>query len=588
MKPKSETKLAEFICSTCQKPISLKARSDVTRFLSFESRCMCQDDETTVPPRLVEVADETSSIQLGDVQAVLGDKYEVLGLLRAGGTGDVYKVHDKNLDKMFAVKLLHADLAADINTVKFFQQQAKDAQDLTHANLAAVYGANVAENGTPYIIMDYLDGDTLAEELSTHGFLDVPRALDIFIQMAEALAHGHTKGVTHHDLKPTNVVLCKGSGGQDFVKLVDFGIARSLTSTGADGQTTTGGRQKRSSGSPSKPVAGSPRYMSPEHCLSRPLDARSDIYSMGCIMYEALTNVPVFEDKNPIRTMVKQVGSKPRPFAELKHEYAIPGTLEQVVFRCLEKNPSGRYQSAQDLMVDLQRVKNGQELVQPQRIEEPPRFWSKRNQLIAAGSLLALLVTVWFAGAQIVQSKFKENARVTVPPPAVKQQAPGGAISGTDVIRPQARHRANAPTGDLTTTDSALNGDASHDAAVMDKWASRYWHHGDHKQAAPMLEFVISAYNDGLLPYNETDEDRLALAERCRQLAKSYVALNEPERAVPHIREAIFLSQQSAGGGDSAGLIDEYARILNKLGRSKAATEMQADFARHKKLTDIP
>lgn len=597
MKPTktSDSQLAEFICSTCQKPISLKARSDVTRFLSFESRCMCGDapEDSTAAPQLVEVPDESAVLTLvQSAQEALGEGYEVLELLRSGLTGDVFKVREKGLDKLFAVKILHPDLAADINLVKMFQQQAQAAQDLTHVNLAAVYQFQRGGAGSPYIIMDYLDGQTLDEELASHGFLDVPRALDIFIQAAEALAHAHNKGVVHHDLKPSNLVLCHGDSGQELVKLVDFGIARSLPSAPTDG-TTTGGTTtagKRSSGHPTKPVAGSPRHMSPEQCLSRPLDARSDIYSFGCIMYEALTNVPVFTDKNPLRVMVKQVGTKPRPFAELKYEYQVPATLEQVVFRCLEKNPSGRYQSAQALLDDLQRVKAGEPLAPP---PPPPPWWQffNENPLVTGGVALVMLTTllvVWAFGAFMLRTHFHnlaeneqsitQRAMVALPRPAVKSTKKSATPA-----KPKVQDKSA-----FDWNNDGLNGSADHDARVLEDWADTYYADGDYKRAASLLEFIVSSYNDGLVEYDDSDREKTLMAEKCQRLAHCYVELKEPQKAVEHFREAISLSQETADSKNLAKLIYDYSTVLESLGKTKVAHQMVNEYKNKGRLAVIP
>lgn len=572
----ADTRLAEFICSTCQKPISLKARSDVTRFLSFESRCQCGDSpDDTVPPELVEIPDETETLTLiQSAQKTLGDAYEVLELLRAGLTGDVFKVRDKALDKLFAAKIMHPDLAADINTVKMFQQQARAAQDLTHVNLAAIYQIQLSAGGAPCIIMDYLDGETLGEELARHGFLDVPRALDIFIQTAEALVHAHTKGVTHYDLKPANLVLSKGDGGQDLVKLVDFGIARSLPSADAGGTTTSG---KRSSGHPTKPVAGSPRHMSPEQCLSRPLDARSDIYSFGCIMYEALTNVPVFEDKNPIRVMVKQVGTKPRHFAELKYEYQIPPDLEQIVFRCLEKSPSGRYQSAQALLDDLRRVQAGQPLSPPSQ-PVAGRILSL-NPLLAGVVALVMLFTLTMGllgGAFMMQTHLHNRPRSVAPP-----------LPAVTVSKSANSNFRSGPSAVPAFSSDALNGLSVHDARVLAQWADRYYVQNDYELAAPLLEFVVRAYSEGKLQHDDTEDEKLMMAEKYRRLAGCYIALQQPERSVVHFREAIRLTQETSSP-HVASLLYDYSRILEAQGKSKEAHKMIEDYKQNGHLSVIP
>ncbi|HEY9715488.1 MAG TPA: serine/threonine-protein kinase, partial [Chroococcales cyanobacterium] len=224
MNLKDKTKIElKAVCDTCGKPIADKARSDVTRFLSMESRCMCASPQSgtksTTPDcsATAQSSAETGATaapsmdanQITDESVVenLGERYEVQSLLGRGGMGAVYKVRDRDLGKTFAIKVLNPDLVENQVSVKRFEQEAEAASGLTSPNLVAVYDYGVGKKGSPYIVMDYLDGLSLADVLHKEGFLDVPRALDIFIQACEAVAHAHAKSVIHRDIKPANIIL---------------------------------------------------------------------------------------------------------------------------------------------------------------------------------------------------------------------------------------------------------------------------------------------------------------------------------------------------------------------------------------------
>ncbi|PWT96634.1 MAG: hypothetical protein C5B53_09245 [Candidatus Melainabacteria bacterium] len=270
--------------------------------------------------------------------------YEVVERVGSGGMGVVYKAKHKSLDKTVAVKFLHTELAADPVNVKRFQIEARAASSLTHANLAAVYEYGTTASGAPYLVMDYLEGSGLDQILKREGFLVQERFFSIFGQVCDALIHAHYKQIVHRDLKPSNIMILKQEDGSEFVKLVDFGIARVLQQSAKDGSRLTQTGE----------VIGSPVYMSPEQCLGLELDARSDIYSLGVVMYEALAGVPPFQGDNSIQIIVGHVNQKPRSIRKLRPDFNISPELEDLVMRTLEKDPAQRYQSVQELALDLE------------------------------------------------------------------------------------------------------------------------------------------------------------------------------------------------------------------------------------------
>lgn len=287
----------------------------------------------------------------------IDNRFEVVRQLGSGGMGAVYLVNDKVLKKPFALKMLREDLhkAGDVGLDKRFQMEAKAALEMTHVNVVGAYCQGRHQSGAPYLVMDYIEGDSLADVLAKERCLEVHSALNIFIQVCQALSHAHTKHLIHRDLKPANILLQQLSTSGAVVKLVDFGIAKSipLFDQETHGLTSTG------------VLIGSPAYMSPEQCMGEDLGEQSDIYSLGCVMYETLTGQPPFAAKNSIKAIMDHVKSDPARFASKVRivDQASDNTfdianyrqaIESVVLKCLEKEPGRRYQSADQLRLDLE------------------------------------------------------------------------------------------------------------------------------------------------------------------------------------------------------------------------------------------
>lgn len=351
-------------CSRCGKPVLRSARTAVTRYLTRESRCQCPESphsSSSDPASAAKPESESQSPNanqpaepgsitppswLEAVIANLPDHYEVLALLGEGGAGAVLKVRDTRLNKVLAVKLLRPDLAGDEQALKRFEREAKSANNLTHANICATYDIGIGKQSAPYLVMDYVEGSCLSELIAREGFLAVPRALDLFIQIADGISHAHLKGIIHRDIKPTNIIVTENDNGIELAKLVDFGIAKILPTAGehaTQALTQTG------------EIFGSPLYMSPEQCEGNELDERSDIYSLGCVMYEALSGQPPLSGANPIKTILKHIKEQPRELSDSCSKQPLSSDLSYIVMRCLHKDPADRYQNMQDLKDDLQR-----------------------------------------------------------------------------------------------------------------------------------------------------------------------------------------------------------------------------------------
>lgn len=281
------------------------------------------------------------------VELDLPERFHVVGLISEGGMGAIYKAKHLMTGAKIAIKVLHPHLARQATNVKRFEQEARAASALSHPNLVVVYDYGTTPKNIPFLVMELIEGVNLSQTIRDHGALPIDRLLVIFWQAADALAHAHKRGVVHRDIKPSNMILTATDDGTDFIRIVDFGIAKLTAIDGAATQelTKTGD------------IMGSPMYMSPEQCLGEALDARSDIYSLGCVMYEALTGQPPFLGSNAVQTIFKHINEMPRRPRDVRKDLHIPGELEGVLFRTLQKEPNQRYANMDEVRNDLDYVK---------------------------------------------------------------------------------------------------------------------------------------------------------------------------------------------------------------------------------------
>jgi len=265
--------------------------------------------------------------------AVVDGRFEIVSLLGKGGMCTVYKANHLTMDRIVALKMLNEKLVIDKDAMERFQREAKAISALEHPNIVKVYGFG-AVGRVPFMAMEYLEGISLADLLKQEQRLSKERALPIFSQILDALGHAHERGIIHRDLKPSNVMLVVA---ENCVKLVDFGIAKILPESGKQLQklTQTGD------------LFGTVLYMSPEQCSGVPLDARSDLYSMGCLMYEVLDGNPPLQGDAPYATMAKHLYESPRASDYLADDFG------SVVLSLLEKDPAQRPQSAIELNAAL-------------------------------------------------------------------------------------------------------------------------------------------------------------------------------------------------------------------------------------------
>ena len=287
----------------------------------------------------------------------LSDRYELGEILGFGGMSEVHLARDLRLHRDVAIKVLRADLARDPSFYLRFRREAQNAAALNHPAIVAVYdtGEAVTASGPlPYIVMEYVDGVTLRDIVHTDGPMPQRRALEVIADACQALNFSHQHGIVHRDVKPANIMISKTGA----VKVMDFGIARALAD-GSNNVTQTAA------------VIGTAQYLSPEQARGESVDARSDVYSLGCVLYEMLTGEPPFVGDSPVAVAYQHVREDPVPPSQRRA--GISPELDAVVLKALAKNPDNRYQTAAEMRADLVRVHSGEKPEAPKVLTQAER-----------------------------------------------------------------------------------------------------------------------------------------------------------------------------------------------------------------------
>jgi predicted Ser/Thr protein kinase len=314
----------------------------------YDSGAMAQEQQTTRCPQCGKAFPVTVKLCPDDgavleheppaatqVGKVLDGKYRLDAFLSQGGMGAVYRATHVMLNKTVAVKLINPELVTSPDVVRRFQREARAATALNHPNIVSVYDLGQTTEGTLYIAMEFVDGPSLKSVIESGGPLQVMRTLTLARQLASALSAAHRQGIIHRDLKPHNVMLARSQDGQEIAKLVDFGIAKTFDE----------GTQLTIAGfSP-----GTPQYMAPEQAGGRAVDARSDLYSFGVILYEMLAGFGPFKATSAASVLIKHIIEEPVPPSVKNPRVAIPAQVEAIVLRCMAKDPAERFQTADEL-----------------------------------------------------------------------------------------------------------------------------------------------------------------------------------------------------------------------------------------------
>ncbi len=343
------------------------------------------------------------------VGKVIAGHYEILSSLGEGGMSSVYKARHILLDSIRAIKLLHIPRASDGKILQRFQMEAKASFFLSHPNIVRVYDFGIEPTmQQPYLVMDCLEGKPLSTSLENER-LSGERTIKIIGQVCDALAHAHSKGIVHRDIKPANIILSIDASGAEIAQLVDFGIAKLMNPEEGNDLTQTG------------EVFGTPLYMSPEQCLGRTVDDRSDIYSLGCVIYECLAGNPPFRGASQLETLIMHVQTEP----EITDEF-IPAKLQPILHRCLAKGAHERYQSIEALQDDLQALDETKKTRTNFRIGKLIKTIDKRFQNTRTSRILmALIVVCLFCTALVMTYRNSQPAKVII----VEKKASSPAVA---------------------------------------------------------------------------------------------------------------------------------------------------------------
>ncbi len=344
----------------------------------FCGQCGTELNPSEAPTETIRTI--TKKIERGSLFA---GRYELIEEIGSGGMGNVYKVFDQKIQEMIALKLIRPEIGTDKAVIERFSRELKTARKIAHRNVCRMFDIG-EESGTHFITMEFVTGEDLRSLIKRIGQLPIGKTIDIARQICEGLAEAHTLGIVHRDLKPQNIMLDK----EGKVKIMDFGIARSFW---AKGVTMTG------------TIIGTPEYMSPEQAEGKEADQRSDLYSLGIILFEALTGKVPFEGETPISVALKhktEMPPNPRNLNSL-----IPEDLNSLILRCLEKDKEKRYQTASEIVSDLEKIEKGiptTQRVQPEKKPATAREITikfKMKKILLPGgvilALAALAVGIW-------------------------------------------------------------------------------------------------------------------------------------------------------------------------------------------------
>jgi len=314
-------------CPQCQ-----SENTDTARFCSNCATSLLPSEEVSAPTETLEAAREELT-----TGSTFAGRYQIIEELGKGGMGKVYKVHDTKIKEKIALKLLKPEIASDKKTIERFSNELKFARKIRHKNVCQMFDLN-EEKDTHYITMEYVSGEDLKSTIIRIGQLPIAKTISIAKQICEGLEEAHRLDVVHRDLKPQNIMLDKEGNA----RIMDFGIARSITGKGITGAGV---------------MIGTPEYMSPEQVEGKEVDPRSDIYSLGVILYEMVTGRVPFEGDTPLSIAVKHKTETPKEPRELNSQ--IPEDLSRVILRCMEKDKEKRYQSAGEVHSELENIEKG-------------------------------------------------------------------------------------------------------------------------------------------------------------------------------------------------------------------------------------
>ncbi|MCA9804765.1 MAG: protein kinase [Cyanobacteria bacterium HKST-UBA02] len=375
-------------CNICKKQINQGRQGSFTQWVFRPVLCECENPEIIQKVELIDrdkLIAESSEVDEHpelDVDGFPSDRFSPREKLGSGATSEVFLSRDRFLRKDVSVKLLRW---LNDETIVAFQNEARVNAALKHRNIVEILDFGVSDSGVPFLVQDYIEGATLEEYLAEHGPMDTGSVISFFAEVADALAYAHSKGVMHRDLKPSNFLVVK-SENRLSPRLIDFGIAHMK-----EGTATADGIE----------VAGTPRYMAPDTANGLDYDSRSEIYSLGCVMYAALTGgSPPFDGDTSLEILSRHSTQPPEPIEAIAGE-----PLESVIFKCLEKSPAERFESAISLKEALRSISDLPGPLEP----EIRKAGSDRNRIAVVAVSAIAAITIATTGALVASRLLKQS-----------------------------------------------------------------------------------------------------------------------------------------------------------------------------------
>jgi serine/threonine protein kinase len=386
------------------------------------------------------------------IGSLLHDRYRVLERVGAGGFGAVYKADDTTLNRKVAIKLLNGEQSKDRIAAERFRREALAAGSLAHPNIAVVHDWQHAPDGTPYLVMEFVPGKSLHALVDANGPMNQDAAMDLFLQLTDGLGLAHQHGIIHRDLKPSNVIIADSTRAQKVAKLLDFGIAK-ISGENQQPATLTGTGE----------VLGTVGYMSPEQCWGNAVDQRTDIYSLGCIMYETLTGRPPFVASTALACVAKQLNEDPPTFAQSAPDVQISKQLESIVMKCLRKDPDRRFQSMQELQQALSKAKMigltswGQQL----QNNSLPWLYSNTGMAVLGGVGLVVVLAITFVllhqqptSPPVVEPASPPAVAKIKPPEPQPSMKPAAVPTAPTAIKPASKPEESSVKHEKPTKES--------------------------------------------------------------------------------------------------------------------------------------
>jgi len=411
------------------------------------------------PPRAT-VQPEGPGQQL--IGTTIAGRYKVEALLGAGGMGAVYLVQHTYMRKRFALKILNTQIAQLPEMAARFEREAMAAAHVEHPNITAATDFGKTEDGAFFLVLEYLEGKRLRDALGADP-LETRRAMHIARQVASALERSHALGVIHRDLKPENIMLVSRQGDPDFVKVLDFGLAKVAAAMLEPGSGTPAQALTQHGA-----VFGTPKYMAPEQCVSGLVDGRTDLYALGIILYEMLTGVHPFAAKDNLRIIMHQISTPTPPMKTVAPAVAVPASLEAVVMRLTEKEPEKRYANATEVLAALNEVAeregflplepSGRVAASPSRPGLPSKDANQSVQSISGVEVVSEAALTPASGKQSAQQFPSQSA--SGPRPGAAASSADSGVSGSSSVQPSSAPVQSEPSTARTAVTPSMAGES--------------------------------------------------------------------------------------------------------------------------------